>query len=113
MAGYEKLAEEPLNDVISRINHIDDVFRLIRALERKFEFVSTLVTRGDVDEEFSQIWEFEGDGRRQMSDDDWDKFTQEWFWRKGHSDVMWDGVIDAIRWDLREANLCPKEMVVE
>jgi hypothetical protein len=59
------------------------------------------------------MWEYEGDERRAMSDEDWDKFRQEWFWRKGYSDVMWEGVTEAIRWDLREAGLTPKEAVIE
>ena len=110
---YEKLTTEEMTEVVSKINHIHDVFRIIRALEAKFEFVSTLVTRGDVDGEFAEAWEFDGPGRRNMTDDEWEKFTQEWFWRKGHSDVMWEGVVDAIRWDLREANLLPETAVVE
>ena len=110
---YPQLEPEEMKEVISKINHINDVFRIILALEQKFEFVSTLVTRGDVEEEFAQAWEFDGPGRREMSEDEWEKFTQEWFWRKGHSEVMWEGVVEAIRWDLREANLLPATAVVE
>lgn len=112
MSGYEKLSDEQMDAILFQINHIDDVFRLIRALEHKFDFVSTLVTRGDVECEYGDMWEHEGSERREMSDDDWDKFSQEWFWRKGSGDVMWDGVTDAIRWDLREAGLAPKETVI-
>jgi hypothetical protein len=110
---YDKLTTEEMINVISKINHIDDVFRLLHALEHKFTFVSTIVTRGDVEEEFSQAWEFDGTGRREMTEDEWEKFSQEWFWRKGASEVFWEDVPTAIRFDLREAGLLPETAVVE
>lgn len=112
MTGYEKLSDEQMDAVVSQINHIDDVFRLMWRLENKFEFIGSVVTRGDVESEYGDMWEFDGPERREMTQEEWDKFRQEWFWRKGYSEVMWEGVTEAIRWDLREAGLAPKQAVI-
>lgn len=115
---YEKLSVEEMTDVVSKINHIDDVFRLLYHLEHKFTFRSTLITRGDVEQEFLHAWEVDpdahpGGGRRSMTEEQWEKFATEWFWREGYSDILWDGVSEAIWWDLREAKLIPETSVVE
>jgi hypothetical protein len=116
---YDKLTAEEMNEAISKINHIDDVFRLLHALEHKFTFVSTIVTRGDVEEEFLRSWKFDSDTHPgegplpSMTEEQWEKFAAEWFWRKGSSEILWDGVTEAIRWDLLEANLVPRTTVVE
>jgi hypothetical protein len=111
---YDKLTTEEMTEVVSKINHIDDVFRLLHALEHKFTFVSTMVTRADVEEEYSQAWRYEGGHfGLEMSEEDWEKFSQEWFWRKGASEVFWEDVSTAIRFDLREAGLLPETAVVE
>ena len=103
---------EKIDSLVSHIDNMDDVINTLIALERKFDIKCAVVTRDDVNEEFSQCHEFDGDGAREMTDADWDKFASEWFWRKGHSEIMWDGVSDAIRWDLREAGIIPKTSVV-
>lgn len=110
---YEQLPVDALQGIVSQVNHIDDMFRLMWALERKFECVGTIITRLDVNDEYGFMWECEGGERRDLSDEDWDKFRGQWFWQKGHSEVMWDGCNEAIRWDLREAGLAPKEAVIE
>ena len=46
---YKKLTDDEMNAVISQVNHIEDVFRLMWRLEHKFEFVGSVVTRGDVE----------------------------------------------------------------
>lgn len=110
---YNKLTDDELNALISQVNHMEDVFRIIRTLERKFDFVSALVTRSDVEDEFGEAWEYEGDARREMTYDQWYRFSNDWFWTTGHLDIMWDGVPNAIRWELRELGFLPKEAVVE
>jgi hypothetical protein len=113
MNGNQKLSDDQMDAIVSQINDIDDMFSVLWRLERKFEFIGSVVTRGDVESEFGDMWEFEGTERREMTQEQWDKFRQEWFWRKGHSEVMWDGVIGAIRWDLREAGLAPGTAVID
>lgn len=110
---YEEIGTEKMNEIVFQINHINDVFRLVRLLERKFDFVSTIVTRGDVEAEYGDMWEYEGDGRREMTEAQWEEFSHDWFWSKGHADIMWDGIPNAIRWDLRERGLVPETAVVE
>lgn len=114
---YRELDPAEMGAIVSQINHINDVFRLLAHLEHKFEFRSTLVTRGDVEEEFLHAWEVDFDARpggshRSMTEDQWERFASEWFWRKGYSDIFWDGVREAIQTDLHEANLVPKTSAV-
>jgi len=109
---YAEIGTEKMTEIISEINHINDVFRIVRLLERKFDFVSTIVTRGDVESEFCDAWEFEGEERREMTEAQWEEFSHDWFWSKGHTDIMWDGVTDAIRWDLRERGYLPATAVI-
>lgn len=93
---------------------LDDLIDLIIGLEWHYDIRLTAVTRDDVESEYQETWEFEGDEKRpKMTEDEWEKFRSQWFWRKGHSEIMWDGVTDAIRWDLREAGLLPTQAVVE
>lgn len=94
------------------INTRDEMIDALIALERKFDVRISVVTRADVEDEFSQCHEFDGEGARAMTDAEWDKFASEWFWRKGYSEIMWDSVPDAIRWDLRDAGLIPNTSVV-
>lgn len=103
---------EKFDALVTGINSLDEAIDTIIALERKFDIRCAVVTRGEVNEEYSQCHEFDGDGARNMSDDEWEKFAHEWFWTKGHSEIMWEGVSDAIRWDLRDAGLIPKTSVV-
>lgn len=103
---------EKIDSLVAHIESMDDAIWAIIGLERKFDMRIAVVTRSDVNEEYSQCHEFDGDGAREMTNDEWDKFTDEWFWRKGSSEIMWDGVSDAIRWDLREAGLIPKTSVL-
>ena len=103
---------EKIDSLVAHIESVDDAISAIIGLERKFNIRSAVITRGEVNDEFSQCHEFDGDGARDMTDQEWDKFTDEWFWRKGSSEIMWDGVSDAIRWDLREAGLIPNSSVL-
>ena len=96
-----------------RVTDFDDLVDLLVGLEYAYDVRTSVVTRNDVESEFEEAWLFESEENRKMTDEEWEKFCSEWFWRKGHSEVLWDGVIDAIRWDLREANLMPNGAVVE
>jgi hypothetical protein len=98
--------------VRERATDIYDIVDLIFGLESLYDFRASLITRNDVESEFQDAWEFNGRRGRKMTDEEWEKFRSEWFWRKGHSEIMWDGVTDAIRWDLRELDLVPKDIVI-
>ena len=105
--------DELIAFIKERAKDIDDIVDLIIGLESVYDFRASLITRNDVESEFEDAWEFDGQEKREMTDEEWQKFRSEWLWRKGHSEIMWDGVTDAIRWDLREADLLPKNSVVE
>jgi hypothetical protein len=98
--------------VKERATNIYDIVDLIIGLESLYDFRASLIIRNDVESEFQYAWEFNGRQGRKMTDEEWEKFRSEWFWRKGHSEIMWDGVTDAIRWDLRELDLVPKDIVI-
>jgi hypothetical protein len=107
------LRDEMLAYIKARVTDIDDIVDLIIGLEPLYDFRACLVTRNDVESEFEDSWRFDSDEHRKMTEGEWQKFCSDWFWRKGHSEVMWDGVADAIRWDLRDCELLPKTAVVE
>jgi len=104
--------DELIAFIKERAKDIDDIVDLVIGLESVYEFRACLVTRNDVEGEFEDAWEFENETRK-MTQSDWEKFCSDWFWRKGHSEILWDGVSDAIRWDLRDQGLLPKTAVVE
>lgn len=92
---------------------ISGLFRVIAQLEERLEFVSAFVLRSDVQDIYKQMWTFEGTEPKDMTEEEWARFKQEWFWRKGHSEVMWEDVEQAIRMDLRDMALAPEEAVID
>lgn len=108
------MANDKRPEIISFIKeHIkttDDLVDLLIGLEGAFDIRVCVVTRGDVESEFEEAWSTDGQTRT-MSDNEWESFRSEWFWRKGHSEIMWDGVTDAIRWDLMDLKLLPSSSV--
>ena len=104
--------EEMIAFIRERAKDVDDIIDLIIGLERLYDFRASLVTRGDVESEFEDSYLFDGQERRIMSNDEWKEFTRSWFWRKGHSEIMWDGVAEAIRWELRDLEMLPKHTVI-
>lgn len=105
--------QERLASLTANINTHDDLIDTLVLLQEKFDVRICAVTRGYVNDEFSQAHEFDGDGPRDLTDAEWEKFTDEWFWTKGYAEVMFSDVPNAIRWDLREASLVPQTTVVE
>ena len=107
--------EEIIAFIKEHAKDVHDIVDLIISLEREYDFRTCLVTRSDVQDEFEESWQFDSNEgeRREMTEEEWQKFRSDWFWSKGHSEVMWDGVIEAIRWDLRELDLVPKDTVSE
>lgn len=113
MTGDER--DELITTITETAKTVDDLIDIIICLEFHYDIRLTAVTRDDVESEYQDVWEWESDdGKRpKMTEDEWQKFRSQWFWRKGHSEIMWDGVTDAICWDLREAGLLPPQAVVE
>jgi hypothetical protein len=96
-----------------RATDTDDIVQVLIALESEYDIRIGVVTRGDVEDEFHQAWLFDGEENRQLTDAEWEEFSQDWFWLKGHSEVFWDGnIVEAIRYDLRDRGLLPKGAVV-
>lgn len=92
---------------------ISALFRVIAQLERKLEFVSAFVLRSDVESIYKEMWDSEGHEPKDMTEEEWARFKQEWFWRKGFSEVMWENVDQAIRMDLRDLGLTPEEALID
>jgi hypothetical protein len=99
--------DEMIAFIKERARDIDDIVDLIIGLESAYDFRACLITRNDVESEFEDSWLYESDEKRKMNDEEWEKFRSAWLWRKGHSEMMWDGIPDAIRLDLRDAGLLP------
>lgn len=97
------------NNIVAQLTDESDVVELLLALERRFPVRFAVVTKGDVNGEFQFLLEAEGKEIRDMTDDEWDKFASEWFWRKGHSEIMWNDIPNAIHWDLRQAGIVAPE----
>ena len=94
--------------IVEAVADVGEALDILYALERKFPMRISVVTRTDVEDEFRSILECEGIEPRDMTEDEWQRFAGEWFWRKGHSEVMYDGVIDAVRSDLRYTEIVPE-----
>lgn len=107
-----ELRDEVISYIKERATTIDDLVDVLIALEYSYDIRTCVVTRNDVESEFEDSWLFDSEERK-MTEEEWQKFRSDWFWRIGHSEVMWDGVIEAVRWDLREAGLLPPTAVVE
>ena len=96
----------------ANINSYKDLREALRLLEEKFDVRIALLTRDDVNNEFSQSHEFDGDGAKDMTDAQWEKFTRGWLWSEGYLEVMLTDAWQAIRMDLLNAGLIPKTAVV-
>jgi len=90
-----------------------NLYEVLMSIEHLFDVRIAAITRGDVNDEFRQTLLAEDIEERDMTPEEWDKFANEWFWRKGHYEIFWDGVSDAVRWDLREAGLIPETAICE
>lgn len=90
-----------------------NLYEVLLSIEYLFDVRIAAITRGDVNEQFREIlFANEIDGR-DMTQEEWDKFSSEWFWRKGYYEIFWDGISEAVDWDLREAGLIPKSDICE
>lgn len=105
--------DELIATITESVKTLDDLIDLIIGLEFHYDIRLTAVTRDDVEGEYQELWAIAGEKHPKMTEDEWEKFRSQWFWKKGHSEIMWDGVTDAICWDLWLAGLLPKEEVVE
>lgn len=92
---------------------MDEVFALLREIEREHHCRISMVTKDDVNDIYNLALASEGINRQDMTDEQWEKFTYTWFWAKGYAEIMWDGVQEAVAWDMRDEGIVPETVVVE
>jgi hypothetical protein len=92
---------------------MDEVFALTREIEREHHCRISMVTKEDVNDIYKMAIASEGIESHDMTDEQWEKFIYSWFWSKGYSEVMWDGVQEAVAWDMRDDGIVPDTVVVE
>lgn len=86
-----------------------EMFDLLWRLEQIQDVRLSVVTRDDVNGIFQSACETEGLPVRDLTDSEWSEFKEDWFWRKGFSDIFWDGDVSlAVTEDLLERNLFQK-----
>lgn len=105
---FTRVDDDVYNAFFNQVHHIDDAWRLISDLEKRFNIRGSFVAVEDVQDEFNWVWRNE-QSDRMMTPDEWDCFKDGWFWRYGYQDVMWEGVRDAIRMDLYDLDLVPDD----
>ena len=95
------------------INSYDELREALHLLEEKFDVRIVALTRGDVNNEFSECHQFDGDGAKDMTDAQWERFTGTWFWEEGYFRLMMDDDLwTGIRHALLDENLIPPTSVV-
>lgn len=87
---------------VSLPSDLDKLIAHLYAMEKQYGIVITVVTRGDVEDAWRQDHFADDLDAPPFTDELWDKFQETWEWRKGLSEVMWDGVWETIRNGLRE-----------
>ena len=90
----------------------DELFAIIRIIERHHDVRIGMITKNDVQDIFELALASEGIERRDMTDEEWEKFTHSWFWVKGHSEVFWEGVQESVSWDLRDEKILPETVII-
>lgn len=75
---------------------LDALLAHLYLLERQYGIVITAVTRGDVEDAWQNSHFSDGKESPVFTNEMWDKFQDTWAWRKGLSQVMWDGVWDCL-----------------
>lgn len=81
-----------------------EFIRLLVKMERLRECRLALVTRSDVNSQFGEMLFNSDQPRRDMTEDEWERFASNWFWSKGYSEIFWDGCIwTAVDDDLTES----------
>lgn len=99
-------------DMIIQSMTEEEVFALVRSLERHHDVRITMITKNDVNDVYRMALASEGIDRRDLTDEEWEKFSRSWFWQKGHLDIMWEGVQEAVAWDLREEKIIPETVII-
>lgn len=77
---------------------LKELIQHLYSLEKQYGIVITVVTRGDVEDAWENNHPIDDDlDAPPFTDEMWEKFQATWAWRKGLSEMMWDGVHDCIR----------------
>ena len=87
---------------VSLPSDLDKLITHLYAMEKQYGIVITVVTRGDVEDAWENDHLADDLDAPPFTDELWDKFQETWEWRKGLSEVMWDGVWETIQNGLRE-----------
>lgn len=98
--------------IAGSVSNIDEALSVIIALERRFDFTSAVIMRDDVNDQYVQMWEAEGEEPKDLTDEQWETFKNGYFWRKAAEELMWEGVPEAIRADLIDEGLAPPTAVI-
>lgn len=83
-------------------SEMTDLIQHLYSLEKQYGIVVTFVTRGDIEDAWRQDHFADDKEAPPFTDEMWDKFQDTWAWRKGLSEVMWDGVWETIQDGLRD-----------
>lgn len=81
----------------------DEAVRLAIALERKFGWQGTFFTRGDADSSWTEYHE----QPNVLTDEQWNKVQQSWYWRKGISQQLVETGLSIVNDAVYEALLDP------
>lgn len=74
------VSKEWIDSIVNNGMEIDDVWYLIQKLSKRYDFIASILSRGDVEEYF---FEFYG---RQMTDAEFRQFTNGHVWTEGWFD---------------------------
>lgn len=96
----------------------NDLISLLLRIESLRDIRTAVVTRSDVNNVFHDAImsanmtitdESQHIEVRDLTDAEWEEFCQDWFWRKGHSDIFWSGDVHlAIHEDLQDRGFIKK-----
>lgn len=81
----------------------DEAVHLAIALERKFGWQGTFFTRQDADSSWTEYYEQPD----VLTDEQWDKVQQSWYWRKGISQQLVETGLSIVNDAVYEALLDP------
>ena len=75
---------------------LKELIQHLYSLEKQYGIVITVVTREDVEDAWENDHPIDDGEAPRFTDEMWEKFQETWAWRKGLSQMMWDGVHDCI-----------------
>lgn len=98
-------------DMVIKAMTKDQLFSLMRKIEHLHDVRIGVVTKEDVNDIFGMALASEGIESRELTDEEWEKFTHTWFWVKGHPEIMWEGIQEAVTFDMKWDGLLPETVI--